>query len=92
MQNKFIKKEKKKKEKKISSQHLCVGHGRQGVVYGGRLGGHGQEGRHPEGHAGRHRVGVQPEGDPGDDDEHAAGHVDGQQIVGELALEGQVHR
>ena len=29
---------------------------------------------------------------PGDYDEHAAGHVDGEQVVGELALERQVHR
>ena len=29
---------------------------------------------------------------PGHNDEHAAGHVDGEQVVGELPLEGQVHR
>ena len=41
---------------------------------------------------GRDSVGVQPEGDPGHDDEHAAGHVDGEQVVGELTLERQVNR
>ena len=39
----------------------------------------------------RHRVGVQPEGDPGHDDEHAARDVDGDEIVGELALEHKVN-
>ena len=35
---------------------------------------------------------VEPETDPGDDDQHAAGHVDGDEIVGELSLEDQVDR
>ena len=34
---------------------------------------------------------VQPEGDPGDYHQHAAGHVDGDEIVGELSLEDQLH-
>ena len=34
---------------------------------------------------------VEPEVDPGHDDEHAAGHVDGDEVVGELALEHEVH-
>ena len=50
------------------------------------LGGHGQQRGHPEGHAGRDRVGVQPEADPGHDDQHAARDVDCQQVVGELPL------
>ena len=37
-------------------------------------------------------LGVEPEVDPGHDDEHAAGHVDGDEVVGELALEHKVHR
>ena len=41
---------------------------------------------------GRDRVGVEPEGDPGHDDQHAAGHVDGQQVVRELTLKRQVDR
>ena len=40
---------------------------------------------------GRNGVLVQPEGDPGHDDQHAAGHVDGDQVVGELTLEDQLH-
>ena len=56
-----------------------------------RLAGDGEEGRHPQRHPGRHSLGVQPEVDPGDDDEHAAGDVDGDEVVGELALEHQVH-
>ena len=53
--------------------------------------GHGEQGGDAEGDPGGDSVGVQPEADPGDDDEHAAGHVDGQQVVGELPLEGEVH-
>ena len=53
--------------------------------------GHGQQGGHAQGHPGGHRVGVQPEADPGHDDQHAARHVDCQQVVGELPLERQVH-
>ncbi len=34
---------------------------------------------------------VEPEIDPGHDDEHAAGHIDGDEVVGELALENEVH-
>ena len=37
-------------------------------------------------------LGVEPEVDPGHDDEHAAGDVDGDEVVGELPLEHQVHR
>ena len=37
-------------------------------------------------------LGVAPEVDPGHDDEHAAGHIDGDEVVGELPLEHQVHR
>ena len=33
-------------------------------------------------------LGVNPEGEPGDDDEHAGGHVDGEHVVGELPLQG----
>ena len=37
-------------------------------------------------------LGVEPEVDPGHDDQHAAGHVDGDEVVRELALEHEVHR
>ena len=29
---------------------------------------------------------------PRDDDEHTAGHIDGEKVIGELSLEGQIHR
>ena len=66
--------------------------GREGVVDGGRLGGHGQQGGDPEGDPGRNGVRIEPEADPGDDDQHAARHVYGDQVVGELPLENEVHR
>ena len=28
---------------------------------------------------------------PGNDDEHTAGHIDGEKVIGELSLEGEVH-
>ena len=31
-------------------------------------------------------------GHPRDDDEHTAGHIDSEKVVGELSLEGQIHR
>ena len=68
---------------------LGVGHGGQGPVDPGYLGGHGEEGRHPQRHPGRHRPVVQPERDPGDDDQHTGGNVDGEQVVGELPLEDE---
>ena len=55
------------------------------------LGRHGQEGGHAQGDPGRHGVGVQPEGDPGHDDQHTAGNVDCQQVVRELPFKGEVH-
>ena len=71
--------------------YLGVGDGRQGVVDAGGLRGHGQQSGDAEGDAGRHGVGVQPERHPGHDDQHAARDVDLDQVVGELALEQQVH-
>ena len=52
---------------------------------------HSEEGGDAQADPGGHRVGVQPEGDPGHDDQHAAGDVDCQQVVGELSLEGKVN-
>ena len=37
-------------------------------------------------------MGVQPKGNPGHDHKHATGDVDGEQVVGKLTLERQVHR
>ena len=68
---------------------LGVGNRGERPVHPGYLGGHGQQGRHPQRHPGRHRPVVQPEGDPGDDDQHAGGNVDGEQVVRELALEDE---
>jgi hypothetical protein len=34
---------------------------------------------------------VNPEAEPGDDDEHAGGNIDSEQVVGELSLQGQLH-
>ena len=68
---------------------LGVGHrGQLGGDPAG-LGGHGEEGGDAQGDPGRDGVLVQPEGDPGDDDQHAGGNVDGEQVVGELALEDE---
>ena len=53
--------------------------------------GHGQQGGHAQAHSGGHSVGVQPEADPGHNDQHAAWDVDCQQVVGELSLEGEIH-
>ena len=36
-------------------------------------------------------LGVDPEVEPGDNDEHAGRHVDGQHVVRELPLQGQHH-
>ena len=55
------------------------------------LGGHGQEGGDAQRDPGGDGVLVQPEGDPGHDDQHTAGDVDGDEIVGELPLEDELH-
>ena len=71
---------------------LGVGDGRELGGDAAGLRGHGEQRGDAQRHAGRHRLGVEPEVDPGDDDEHAARHVDRDQVVGELPLEHQVHR
>ena len=70
---------------------LRVGDRRKLSVDAGSLGGHGEQGGDPERDSSRDRVLVEPEADPRDDDEHAAGDVDGDQVVGELPLEDQLH-
>ena len=69
---------------------LGVCDGRQRVVDGGRLRGHGKEGCHTERDSGGDGIGIEPEADPRHDHEHAAGDVDGEQVVGKLAFECQV--
>ena len=45
---------------------------------------HGKEGGDSQGHPGRYCLVVDPEGEPGDKDNHGGGHVDGQDEEGEL--------
>ena len=40
----------------------------------------------------KRNLGVYPEGEPGDDDEHAGWDVDGKHVVRELPLQGQLHQ
>ena len=49
-------------------------------------GGHGEEGGDPQCDPGRHRLVVDPEGEPGDEDDHGGRHVDGQDEEGQLSL------
>ena len=37
-------------------------------------------------------LGVNPEGEPGDNDEHTGGDVDGEHVVRELTLQRQLHQ
>ena len=37
-------------------------------------------------------LGVNPEGEPGDDDEHAGGDVDGEHVVGKFSPQSQLHQ
>ena len=87
--------------------HLGVGHGGQRALDARHGGGHRQQSRHPESHPGGnlahgsvrdnyiycwyYRFIVQPEGEPGDDHDHEAGDVDGDDVEGELAGEHEVH-
>jgi hypothetical protein len=69
---------------------LGVRHGRERRVDGSSLRRHGEEGGDAKRDACGHGVRVQPEADPGYDDEHTARNVDGDQVVAELPLEDQV--
>ena len=69
---------------------FCVADRRQTGVYTRVLSGHREQTGHAEQHSGRRAVRVDPEGDPRDDDQHTAGHVDQNEIVGELALEYEI--
>ena len=75
----------------VPRTYLGVRDGRQRVVDTRGLGRHGQQCGDTERHPGRYSVGVEPERHPGHDDQHAARNVDLDQVVGELALEQQVH-
>ena len=75
----------------VPRTYLGVRDGRQRVVDTRGLGRHGQQCGDTERHPGRYSVGVEPERHPGHDDQHATRNVDLDQVVGELALEQQVH-
>lgn len=70
---------------------LGVGDGRKLRVDARRLRGHGEERGDAERHARRDGVLVEPEAHPRHDDQHAAGHVDRDQVVRELPLEDELH-
>ena len=61
--------------------YLGVSHGGEGAVDAGGGGGHCQQGRDGEGHPGRGRLVVQPEGHPGHTDSHEGRDVDGEDVV-----------
>ena len=71
--------------------HLHVGHRRERLLYAGQGGGESQQSAHAQRYPGRGRLVVDPEGEPGDDDDHDAGDVHGDQEVRELPGEDQVH-
>ena len=74
----------KSKRTSDCNDHLGVGHRRHGGVNAGRGGGHCQQGRDGEGHSGRGRLVVQPEGHPGHADGHEGRDVDGEDVVRQL--------
>ena len=71
--------------------HLGVGHRRHRRVDARCGGGHGQQGGDGQRYPGRGGLVVQPEGHPGDTDDHEGGDVDGDDVVGDLPLELHVH-
>ena len=71
--------------------YLHVGHRGERLLYAGQGGGESQEGAHPQRHPGRGGLVVDPEGEPGDEDDDDAGDVHGDQEVGELPGEHEVH-
>ena len=67
-----------------------VGDWGQAALDGAHGGGHGQQGGHPQGHPRRHRLVVQPEGEPWDEDNHEARDVDGQDVERKLSSNDNV--
>ena len=65
----------------LRTSHLNVGHGRHRGVNGGGGGGHGEERGDGERHPGRGCVVVQPEGHPGDADDHECRNINGDDVV-----------
>ena len=52
---------------------------------------HGEQGGDAKGDSGGDWAVIKPEADPGHDDQHAGGDIDGEEVVGELPLEHQHH-
>ena len=75
----------------MKTEDLHVGHWRERLLDAGEGGGEGQEGAHAQRHPGRGGLVVDPEGEPGDEDDDDAGDVHGDQEVGQLPGEHQVH-
>ena len=70
-----------------SFEYLDVGHGRQGLLTVGVLGGEGQERGHPQRDPGRDSLRLDPEADPGHDDDQAGGDVGVEQVVAQPSFE-----
>ena len=70
---------------------LGVGDWREALLGLSVLGGQSQQAGHPQRHPGRGGLVVDPEGEPGDDDDDEAGDVHGHQEVGQLPGEDQVN-
>ena len=77
--------------KHTNKYNLGIRHGRQRIVYAGSLRWHGEKCRDSQWNSSRHTFGVQPEADPGYDDQHAARGVELDHVVWELAFENEVH-
>ena len=71
--------------------HLCVSNRRKRSVDPSGHCGHCEKGGNSKSDSGRNRSTVKPKRDPGDDDKHTGGHVDGEEVVGELPFEHQGH-
>ena len=70
---------------------LDVGDGRQRLLTVGVLGGESEEGGHPQRHPGRHRLRLDPEADPGHDDDEAGGDVGVEEVVAQPPLKHEDH-
>ena len=73
------------------TEDLHVSHWWERLLDAGEGGGESQQSAHAQGHPGRGGLVVDPEGEPGDDDDHDAGDVHGHQEVGQFPGEDQVN-
>ena len=74
------------------TKYLGISHWWEGVTNRSCFSRHSQQCGDSQGYSCRHCFGINPEGEPGDNHQHAGGHVDGQHVVGELSLQGQLHQ